>query len=326
MENSVTIICNDMLFIPTLQDIQQAHERIKPYIHNTPLLTSETLNSLTGVSLWIKPENFQKIGAFKARGACNAVRSLSPEQAVRGVATHSSGNHAAALALAAKTRGIPAYIVMPHNAPEVKKRSVERYGGIITYCEATLESRESTLLTVLEATGAIEIHPFNNALVIAGQATATLEILKANPSITTIVAPVGGGGLLSGTALAAAYTAPNVRVIGAEPELAGDAALSLQNNAIQPAFPPHTIADGLRTSLSELTFSIIQDHVSEIITVPEERIIQTMKQCWEVLKIIIEPSGAVPLAVIMEQPQRFAGQNVAVIISGGNVDLECLPW
>jgi threonine dehydratase len=311
---------------PTLADIRAAHERIKPYIHRTPVLTSTTLNAMTGGELYFKCENFQKVGAFKARGAFNAVLSLSAHEAQRGVATHSSGNHAAALSLAARARGIAAHIVMPDNAPLVKKQAVERYGGIITYCEATLNSREQTLASVIAQTSAIEIHPYNDVRIIAGQATAALELMEDSPSLDIIVAPIGGGGLMSGTALTATHLQPSIHVIGCEPELAADAALSVKENRITPPFPPTTIADGLRTGLGTLTFPIIRERVQEIVTVSESGIITAMKLIWEVMKIIVEPSCAVPLAAIIERRVDVTHKRVGIILTGGNVDLATLPW
>jgi threonine dehydratase len=318
-----------MYTAPTLADIRTAHARIAPHIHRTPVLTSTTLNAMTGAELYFKCENFQKVGAFKARGAFNAVMALSDDEAARGVATHSSGNHAAALALAAQTRGCAAHIVMPSNAPLVKRQSVERYGGKITYCEATLESRESTLASVVAATGAVVVHPFDNDNVICGQATAALELLEFledASQLDYILAPVGGGGLLSGTALAATYLQPSIAVVGCEPELAGDAAISLRENIIAPPMPPLTIADGLRTGLCERTFAIISERVQRIETVSEDSIVRAMQLTWEVLKIIIEPSCAVPLAVVLDGKIDVRGKRVGIILTGGNVDLARLPW
>ncbi len=274
----------------------------------------------------MKCENLQKVGAFKFRGACNAVFSLTDEEAARGVATHSSGNHAQALALAARLRGIPAYIVMPENAPAVKKAAVAGYGGQITFCEPTLQARESTLAQVVEETGATVVHPYNNYQVIAGQGTATLELLEEIPDLDVVIAPVGGGGLLSGTAIAAKGLAPNIRVIAAEPEMADDAYRSLQAGHIIPSENPQTIADGLLTSLGDLTFPIIQQYVEQIVTVSEAAILESMKFIWERAKIIIEPSAAVPVALLWERKIDLSGLRVGVILSGGNVDLERLPW
>jgi len=311
---------------PTLYDIHQAAERIRSYAHRTPVLTSESLDQQVGMHVFLKCENFQKVGAFKFRGACNAVFSLSEEEAACGVSTHSSGNHAQALALAAKLRGIPAYIVMPDNAPAVKKAAVAGYGGKITFCEPTLEAREATLAKVVEETSSVVIHPYNDERVIAGQGTATLEFLEDVPDLDIIIAPVGGGGLLSGTAIAAMELKPGIRVIGAEPERADDAYRSMKAGEIVPSANPKTIADGLLTSLGPLTFPIIQNCVEQIITVSETGIIESMKFVWERAKIVIEPSAAVAVAVLWERKIDSSGLKVGVILSGGNVDLEKLPW
>lgn len=311
---------------PTLYDIRKAAERIGPYIHRTPVLTNESLNRKIGVQVYLKCENFQKVGAFKFRGACNAVFSLSEEEAACGVSTHSSGNHAQALALAAKLRGIPAYIVMPDNAPGVKKAAVAGYGGQITFCEPTLEAREAMLAKLVDATGSAVIHPYNNERVIAGQGTAALELLEDVPDLDVIIAPVGGGGLLSGTAIAATELKPGIRVIGGEPEMADDAYRSIETGEILPSINPKTIADGLLTSLGTLTFPIIQERVERILTVSEPGIIESMKFIWERAKIVIEPSAAVPVAVLWERKIDLRGLKVGFILSGGNVDLEKLPW
>jgi threonine dehydratase len=311
---------------PTLTDIRQAAERIRPYIHRTPILTCASLDVKVGAQVFLKCENLQKVGAFKFRGACNAVFSLTDEEAAHGVATHSSGNHAQALALAAGLRGIPAYIVMPENAPAVKKAAVAGYGGQITFCEPTLRARESTAEEIVERTGATVVHPYNNYQVIAGQGTATLELLEKIPDLEVVIAPVGGGGLLSGTAIAAKGVAPDIRVIGAEPEMADDAYRSLQAGHILPSETPRTIADGLLTSLGTLTFPIIQQYVEQIVTVSEAGIIKAMRFIWERAKIVIEPSAAVPVALLWERKIDLRGLRVGVILSGGNVDLEQLPW
>ena len=311
---------------PTLAEIYAAAERIRPYAHRTPVLTCESLDQQVGAQVFLKCENLQKVGAFKFRGACNAVFSLSAAEAQRGVVAHSSGNHAQALALAARLRGIPAYIVMPDNAPAVKKAAVAGYGGQITFCEPTLAAREATQAQVIAATGATEVHPYNNERVIAGQGTAALELLQDIPDLDIILAPVGGGGLLSGTAIAATELVPHIRVIAAEPEKADDAFRSLAAGKIIPSANPQTIADGLLTSLGTLTFPIIQQRVEQIVTVSEAGIIAAMKFVWERAKIIIEPSAAVPVAALWEHPSVFAGLRVGLILSGGNVDLETLPW
>lgn len=312
--------------IPTLTDIQQAAERIRPYAHRTPVLTCASLNQQVGAQLFLKCENLQKVGAFKFRGACNAVFALSAAEAERGVVAHSSGNHAQALALAAQLRGIPAYIVMPNNAPAVKKAAVAGYGGQITFCEPTLAAREATQAQVVAATGATVVHPYDNDAVITGQGTAVLELLQEIPDLDVVIAPVGGGGLLSGTAIAATALSPRIRVIGAEPELADDAFRSLAAGKIIPSTNPRTIADGLLTSLGSRNFPIIQQHVEQIVTVSEAAIIAAMKFTWERAKIVIEPSAAVAIGVLWERKIDLTSQRVGIILSGGNVDLERLPW
>ena len=310
----------------TLNEIKAAAERIKPYIHRTPVLTNESLNQKVGSQVFMKCENLQKVGAFKFRGASNAVWSLTDEEAERGVVTHSSGNHAQALALAARMRGIPAYIVMPNNAPQVKKDAVAGYGGRITFCEPTLEARETTMDRIRLDTGATVVHPYNNEQVIAGQGTAALELLEDVPDLDVIIAPVGGGGLLSGTSIAAAGIKKGIRVIAAEPELADDAFRSMQAGNIILSVNPKTIADGLLTSLGTLTFPVIQERVEQIVTVSEAGIIDSMKFIWERAKIIIEPSAATVIAALWEKKIDLSGLKVGVILSGGNVDLNKLPW
>ena len=312
--------------IPTLVEIRQAAERIRPYAHRTPVLTCEGLNRQVDTQVFLKCENLQKVGAFKFRGACNAVFSLSASDAARGVVAHSSGNHAQALALAAKLRGIPAYIVMPNNAPGVKKAAVAGYGGKITFCEPTLEARESIQARVVAETGATVVHPYDNHRIIAGQGTAALEFLQDIPDLDVILAPVGGGGLLSGTAIAATEIAPGIRVIAAEPELADDAFRSLAAGKIIPSVNPRTIADGLLTSLGKLNFPIVQQRVEQVVTVSEAAIIAAMKFTWERAKIVIEPSAAVALGALWERKIDLTGRRVGVILSGGNVDLDRLPW
>jgi threonine dehydratase len=310
----------------TFTDIQHAAERIKPYAHRTPVITNESLNQQVNAQVFMKCENLQKVGAFKFRGATNAVFSLTDEEAARGVVTHSSGNHAAALALAARNRGIPAYIVMPSNAPQVKKDAVAGYGGQITFCEPTLQARESTLESIREKTGAAVVHPYNDERVIAGQGTAALELLADIPDLDVIITPVGGGGLLSGTSIAAKGLKPSIRVIAGEPEMADDAFRSMQAGKIIPSENPKTIADGLLTSLGSLTFPIIQENVEQIVTVSEAGIIAAMKFVWERAKIIIEPSSAVAIGVLWEKKIDLSRLKIGVIISGGNVDLSRLPW
>ena len=310
----------------TLQDIRQAARRIKPYIHRTPVLTNQSLNAQVGAQIFLKCENMQKVGAFKFRGASNAVWSLSDEVAARGVCTHSSGNHAQALALAARMRGIPAYIVMPNNAPTVKKNAVAGYGGQITFCEPTLEARETTLEQIQRDTGANVVHPYNDERVIAGQGTAAMELLEDIPDLDVIIAPVGGGGLLSGTSIAATEIKPGIRVIAGEPEMADDAYRSMQAGEIIPSANPKTIADGLLTSLGTLTFPIVRQRVEQIVTVSEQGIVEAMKFVWERAKIVIEPSAAAAVAVLFEKKLDLTGLKIGVILSGGNVDLEKLPW
>lgn len=312
--------------IPTLQNIRKAHDVIRSYTHRTPVLTNRTINDLTGCSFFFKCENFQKVGAFKFRGACNAVMTLSEAEATRGVATHSSGNHAQALALAAHLRGIQAHIVMPENAPKVKVAAVRAYGANITFCEATLQARELTLKLVVEKTGSTMIHPYNDSRIIAGQGTVALELLSEYPGLDMILAPVGGGGLLSGIALATKGISPSIKVFGCEPELADDAYRSFKSGKIEPVMSTATIADGLRTQLGTLTFEAIKDHVDEIVTVKETTIIDAMRLIWERMKIIVEPSAAVPLAAILEKKVNAEGKKVGVILTGGNMDLDNLPW
>lgn len=316
---------NDTNF-PKRKELLDARARISPFINPTPILTSTFMNDLTGCDVYFKCENFQKVGAFKYRGATNAILQLSPEELSHGVATHSSGNHAQALALAARVQGVPAYIVMPRTAPAVKVAAVKGYGAEITFCEPTLEARETTLAEVVARTGATEIHPFDNHEVICGQSTAAQELLEDVPNLEILMTPVGGGGLLSGTALTAHFLGNNISVVAGEPKGADDAYRSLQAGHLIPSVNPKTIADGLLTSLSERTFAIIQEYVDEIITVSEDEIISTMKLVWERMKIIIEPSSAVPLAALIQQKLRFSDKRVGIIISGGNVDLGKLPF
>jgi len=315
-----------MPFLPTYDDILKAHLIVQKFAHRTPVLTSSSINKIVGGNLFFKCENLQKVGAFKFRGACNAVFSLTEEEAQKGVATHSSGNHAAALALAARMRGIAAHIVMPSNSPEIKKKAVAGYGANITFCEPTLQARESTLARIVAETGATEIHPYNNFNVIAGQGTAAKEIIEDAGEFDTIMAPVGGGGLLSGTALSAKYLLPNCKVIAAEPAGADDAFRSFQAKKIIPSINPKTIADGLLTSLGERNFAIIMQNVDDIVTVSEEKIVEAMRMVWERMKIIIEPSSAVPLAAILQGELDVKDKKVGIILSGGNLDLGRLPF
>lgn len=312
--------------IPTIDDIRAAHARIKPYIHKTPVLSSTLLNDMFGASLFFKCENFQKVGAFKFRGATNAVTSLPEEELARGVVTHSSGNHAAALSLAARMRGAKAYIVMPENSPQVKKEAVAGYGAEITYCTSNLKSREETANKIINEKGATFIHAYNDFRVISGQGTAAVELLEELSSLDIVVAPIGGGGLMSGTATAAKALKPGIEVIGAEPVGADDASRSFSTGEYIPYHTPDTIADGLLTTLSPRTFEIIRSKVDDILTVREDTIVKAMELIWTRMKIIVEPSSAVVLASIIENRKRFAGKNVGMILSGGNIDLRKLPF
>ncbi len=314
------------MILPSLTDIRAAHSRIVPFVHHTPVLTSTQLNRIFGCTIYFKCENFQKVGAFKFRGATNAVLSLSPAERAKGVVTHSSGNHAAALALAAAMNGIKANIVMPSNAPDVKKNAVAGYGAEIKFCEPTLRAREETTRIIMEETGATLIHPYDNFNVVCGQGTAALELLDQINSLDIVVAPVGGGGLMSGTSTCVKGIDQDIKVIGAEPLNANDAWESLRSGTLIPSENPHTIADGLLTSLSDFTFTIIKNHVDEILTATEESIKECMMLIWERMKIIVEPSSATVLAIIKENPDFFRNKRVGVIISGGNVDLRNLPF
>ena len=305
----------------TQQTIIEAHDRIRNYIHHTPVITSNSVDEIAGCSLYFKCENFQKVGAFKSRGAMNAILSLTREERAHGVATHSSGNHAQALARAAKIMGTKAYVVMPRTAPDIKKQGVLGYGGEIFECEPNLPSREETLARVIAEKEAVVIHPFNNYEVIAGQATVAKEFFEEIPDLQYLITPVGGGGLLSGTCLAAGYFSPETSVIGAEPEGADDAFRSLESGMIEPS-QSESIADGLLTSLGTKTFPIIQENVKRIITVSDAEIISAMRLIWERLKIIIEPSAAVAFAAVLKDKEQFRNKNVGVILSGGNIDLE----
>jgi threonine dehydratase len=306
--------------------IQQAQSRLAGRVTRTPVLTSSTLDAASGAQLYFKCETFQKCGAFKARGATNAVFALSDAQARHGVATHSSGNHGAALARAAGLRGIKAYIVMPENTPQAKRDSVSRYGGEITYCAPTLAAREAAARELIAATGAAFIHPYDDLMVMAGQGTCAAEFLEQVPQLDAIVCPVGGGGLLSGTAVAAKALKPAIRVIGAEPAGADDAARSFESGQLQAAAQPHTIADGLRGALAARTFAEIQAHVDAITRVSEASLIQGMRRLWEVLKIIVEPSGAVPYAAVQAGYPGLEGRHVGIVLTGANLDLDTLPW
>ena len=309
-----------------LAAIRTAHNRIRPHIVRTPVLRSDWLDAACGGSLWFKCENLQHIGAFKARGAANAIFALTAAEASRGVATHSSGNHAAAVARAARLRGIPAYIVMPSNSARTKVRNVERLGGRITFCEPTAAAREATCARILAETGATLVHPYNDFLVMAGQGTAVVELIEDHPDLDLILCPVGGGGLLCGTAVAAKALRPGIRVIATEPAGADDAARSFRAGHIVPADKVATIADGLRTTIGANNFPLIQRHVDDVVTVSEAGIVAAMRTLWEELKIIVEPSAAVPFAAIQEAKVSVAGRRVGIILSGGNVDLDALPW
>jgi len=306
--------------------IQEAHARIRPYINLTPVMTSESLDAAAAAKLFFKCENLQKVGAFKARGATNAVFSLSDAEAKPGVITHSSGNHAAAVARAAKLRGIPACIVMPDNSPSAKQESVKRYGGEIVFCAPTLAAREATAQQLMAKTGATLVHPYNDLRVMAGQGTSALELLEAVPDLDVVLCPVGGGGQLSGIATVMKSLRPSVQVMGVEPAGADDAQQSFRAGHIIQCVNPNTIADGLRVSLGDKTFAEIQRYVDDMVTVSEAGIVRAMRLIWEVMKLVVEPSGAVAHAAVMEHKARFEGKRVAVVLSGGNLDLDRLPW
>ncbi len=315
-----------MTDLPDLAAIQEAHERIRPFVHRTPVMTSATLDDLCEAEIFFKCENLQRVGAFKYRGATNAVQLLDDATAARGVATHSSGNHAQALALAAQTRGIPAYVVMPRTAPAVKKAAVAGYGAEIVPCEPTLRAREDTLAQVVTETGAHFVHPYDDARVIAGQGTAVVELLEDAGPLDAVITPVGGGGLLSGTAIAAAALAPGTRVLAAEPAGADDAARSLAGGKLLPSVNPDTICDGLLTSLSPRTFAAIRAHVAAILTVSDDAVRHAMQLVMERMKLVVEPSAVVGLAALVTRRQEIAGRRIGVIFSGGNVDLRQMPW
>jgi threonine dehydratase len=316
----------DGLAIPTYDDVLEAHERIKPYIHRTPVLTSTFMDELTGAKLFFKCENFQKAGAFKARGASNAVFSLSQEKAKFGVATHSSGNHGLSLAYAAGRRGIPVAVVMPRTAPEAKKAAVRGYGGRIVECEPSTSSREAVFADVVAITGADFVHPYNDPRVIAGQATCARELMEELGELDAVIAPIGGGGMVSGTCLTLSAIAPATEIYAAEPAQADDAWRSFKAGYIIADDAPHTVADGLKVPLKELTWHFVSRNVTDILTASEEDIIAATRLTWERMKIVMEPSSAVPLATILKNRGLFAGKRVGVIITGGNVDLNKLPW
>jgi len=309
-----------------LAAIYAAHARIRSHVHRTPVLTSRSLDAVAEATLFFKCENLQKVGAFKARGACNAVFSLDNAEARRGVVTHSSGNHGASVAWAAARRGIPAWVVMPENSAEIKKAAVQGLGATVRFCAPTLEARDTTCAAVLAETGAVLVHPYDDWRVIAGQGTAALELLEEIPDLDAIITPVGGGGLLSGTAIASRGMKPSIRIYGAEPAGADDAWRSLQSGRIVPQTDPRTIADGLRSSLGVKTFAVLSTLVDAIGTTSEEAIVQAMRLTWDKLKLVIEPSAAVPLAALIERKLPVAGLRVGIVVSGGNVDLDRLPW
>jgi threonine dehydratase len=312
--------------IITKQDLLDTHQRIGAYIHRTPVFTSSLINEIVGTEIYFKCENFQKMGAFKMRGATNAILQLSKTEKEFGVATHSSGNFAQALALAARLQGIKAYVVMPSNAPEIKKAAVKGYGGEVIECEPNLQARETTLDDVVNKTGAVFLHPYNDYYVIQGQGTAAMELIEDYSDLDCIFAPVGGGGLLSGTALAAKHFSPNTKVIAGEPMGADDAWQSIQKGEIVPQTNPKTIADGLLTSLGDKTFPIIKDHVEDIIRVEEEEIISAMRLIYERMKLVVEPSSAVALAALIKEKKKYQNQKIGMILSGGNVQLSKLPF
>lgn len=314
------------MYIPTLEDMRAARSRIAPHIHVTPVLTSRMLDELSGAQLFFKCENFQKAGAFKARGASNAVFGLSDEQAARGVATHSSGNHGTCLSYAAKQRGIPCTVVMPRTAPQAKKDAVMGYGGRVVECEPSTSSREAVFAEVVAETGAEFVHPYNDHRVVAGQATCSAELIDQVDGLDAVVAPIGGGGMVSGTCLTLSSLAPRISIYAAEPEQADDAYRSFKAGHIIADDAPNTVADGLKVPLKELTWHFVQKHVTDILTVSEEEIVEAMKLIWKRLKIVMEPSSAVPLATILKNPKTFVGKRVGVVITGGNVDLDKLPW
>ena len=314
------------MYIPTLEDMQTARKRIEPYIHRTPVLTSRMLDELSGAQLFFKCENLQKAGAFKARGASNAVFGLTDEQAARGVATHSSGNHGTCLSYAAGRRGIPCTVVMPHTAPQAKKDAVRGYGGRVVECEPSTSSREAVFAQVVAETGAEFVHPYNDPRVIAGQGTCSAELIEQVADLDAVIAPIGGGGMISGTCLTLSNLAPQIKIYAAEPEQADDAYRSFKAGHIIADDAPNTVADGLKVPLKELTWHFVQNNVTDILTVSEQEIIDAMKLIWKRMKIVMEPSSAVPLATILKNPEIFAGKRVGVIITGGNVDLDKLPW
>ncbi len=314
------------IYIPTLSDMNAAHARINPHIHRTPVLTSRFINSLVGAELFFKCENLQKAGAFKARGAANAVFGLSDEQAAKGVATHSSGNHGTCLAYAAGRRGIPCTVVMPRTAPQAKKDAVRGYGAKVVECEPSTSSREAVFAEVVAATGAEFVHPYNDPRVIAGQATCSKELIEQVTGLQAVIAPIGGGGMVSGTCLTLSNLAPHIKIYAAEPEQADDAYRSFKAGHIIADDAPVTVADGLKVPLKDLTWHFVRNHVTDVLTASEEEIVDAMKLIWKRMKIVMEPSSAVPVATILKNKDLFAGKRIGVIITGGNVDLDKLPW
>lgn len=312
--------------LPTYRDVITAHERIAPHIHRTPVLTSSYFDDLTGAQLFFKCENLQKAGAFKVRGASNAVFGLDDEAAKRGVATHSSGNHALSLSYAAGRRGIPCHVVMPRTAPDAKKAAVRGYGGVITECEPSTSSREEVFARIHQETGADFVHPYNDPRVIAGQGTCSRELMEQTDGLDAVIAPIGGGGMVSGTCLWMSHAAPETAIYAAEPEQADDAYRSFKAGHIIADDAPQTVADGLKVPLKENTWHFVQNHVTDILTASEDEIVAAMKLAWQRMKIVLEPSSAVPLATILKNPGVFAGKRVGVIITGGNVDMDRLPW
>lgn len=312
--------------IPTFDDVLAARARIAEHVHVTPVMTSSYINALVGAELFFKCENLQKAGAFKARGASNAVFGLSDAQAAKGVATHSSGNHGTCLSYAAGQRGIPCTVVMPRTAPQAKKDAVRGYGGRVVECEPSTSSREAVFAEVVAASGAEFVHPYNDPRVIAGQATCSMELTEQVEGLDAVVAPIGGGGMISGTCLALSHLAPGVKIYAAEPKQADDAARSFKAGHIIADDAPETVADGLKVPLKELTWHFVQRHVSDILTAEEDEIVEAMKLIWKRMKLVVEPSSAVPLAVILKNRALFRGKRIGVIVTGGNVDLDKLPW
>ena len=314
------------MYIPIYEDVLATHERIRPYIHRTPVLTSTYFNDRTGAELFFKCENFQKAGVFKARGASNAVFGISEEQAAKGVATHSSGNHGLSLSYAAGRRGIKATVVMPRTAPEAKKEAVRGYGGMVVECEPSTSSREAVFAEVVAESGADFVHPYNDPRVIQGQATCSKELVEDVGDLDAVIAPIGGGGMISGSCLTLSNIAPNTKIYAAEPKNADDACRSFKAGHIIAYDAPETVADGLKVPLKDLTWHFVSNHVTDIFTATEEEIVEAMYLCWQRMKIVVEPSSAVAIATILKNPEVFAGKKVGVILTGGNVDLKKLPW